>query len=217
MVMNMNHHTMNYYYKHTDKLTQPEIESLIMNGQSDLKDGLIGNTNQEGESGTKIRSGKVCFLGDSVIPSSVFVKLNNLLVSCKRANPIWDVNITSLQPLQYAEYREGDHYDWHSDQTVPYPDGTIRQLSVVVSLNDPDEYEGGEFEYLIKGINFPHSQGEPLGHGNDIPEKVMSFKHRAGTIIVFPSFVKHRVAPIVSGVRRSLTGWYVGNHLSDSA
>ena len=201
---------MNFYYKSQEKLTQPEIETLIMNGQSDLKDGLIGNTNQEGQSGTKIRSGKVCFLGDSVVPSSVFDKLNNLLTTCRRVNPEWAVNIKGLQTLQYAEYREGDHYDWHADQTIPYEDGTIRQLSVVVSLSDPKEYEGGEFEYLIKGVT-PTSKGEPFGHNMDIPDKTWSVKHKAGSMIVFPSFLKHRVAPVTSGIRRSLTGWWVGN------
>ena len=147
---------MNFYYKHNVKLDRAEVESLIMNGQTDLKDGLIGNKNQEGESGTKIRSGKVCFLGDSLIPSSVFVKLNNLLVASRRVNPEWAVNITSLQPLQYAEYREGDHYDWHSDQTIPYEDGTIRQLSVVVSLNDPKEE-------LISLSKSPVGSPPPLG------------------------------------------------------
>jgi len=204
---------MNFYYKHNVKLDRAEVESLIMNGQTDLKDGLIGNKNQEGESGTKIRSGKVCFLGDSLIPSSVFVKLNNLLVASRRVNPEWAVNITSLQPLQYAEYREGDHYDWHSDQTIPYENGTIRQLSVVVSLNDPKEYEGGEFEYLIKGVT-PEAKGEPFGHSMDIPDKTWSIKHSVGTMIVFPSFLKHRIAPVTSGIRRSLVGWWVGNHLT---
>ena len=31
-----------------------------------------------------------------------------------------------------------------------------------------------------------------------------------GTIIIFPSFVKHKVAPITKGERNSLVGWVLG-------
>jgi len=191
---------MNSYYRHNSKLDQREISTIINNGK-ELKDGLIGNKNKDGDKGTKIRSGQVCFLDDDTVPSSVWVKLNNMLVASKKENPEWDVSITGTQPLQYAVYREGDHYDWHADQTVPYAGtNTIRQLSVVVSLSDPKDYEGGEFEYLriLKGA----------------PPLHMSVKLEKGTMIMFPSFVKHRVAPVTSGVRRSLVGWYVGNHIT---
>lgn len=199
---------MNYYYLHNARLDVREISTIIQSvNLLELKDGLIGNKNKDGDKGTKIRSGKVCFLDDLQVPSSVWVKLNNLLVSSKKENPEWNVSITGTQPLQYGEYREGDHYDWHADQTVPYEGtNTIRQLSVVVSLNDPEDYEGGEFEYKTKHT---HTYG--------MTTDTHSVKHPKGTMIMFPSFVEHRVAPVTSGVRRSLTGWYVGNHLGSSS
>ena len=31
-----------------------------------------------------------------------------------------------------------------------------------------------------------------------------------GTAIVFPSFMRHKVAPVTKGRRRSLVGWFLG-------
>jgi PKHD-type hydroxylase len=37
---------------------------------------------------------------------------------------------------------------------------------------------------------------------------------RRGAMIVFPSFVYHRVIPVKRGVRYSLVGWYEGPHFT---
>ena len=33
---------------------------------------------------------------------------------------------------------------------------------------------------------------------------------KKGSILIFPSFVEHRVTPVTKGVRKSLVGWYEG-------
>ena len=32
----------------------------------------------------------------------------------------------------------------------------------------------------------------------------------AGTMIVFPSYLWHRVKPVIKGPRKSLVGWFLG-------
>jgi PKHD-type hydroxylase len=66
----------------------------------------------------------------------------------------------------------------------------MRKVSVVISITDPDTYEGGEFEFID-------------GTKPDIKQR--------GSILVFPSFVEHRVTPITSGTRYSLVNWYCGD------
>ncbi len=84
----------------------------------------------------------------------------------------------------------GDFYDWHIDIGAS---GTTmsRKLSIVVQLSDPSDYEGGRLEINAAG---------------DVTEMPVS----QGTLIAFPSFVLHHVAPVISGRRFSLAAWAHG-------
>ena len=93
------------------------------------------------------------------------------------------------EKLQFTEYEgQGSHYDWHPDIG---PNTTKRKLSIVVQLSDEKDYEGGEL--LI-------NTGQLL-----IPSK------KQGTVILFPSFLMHKVEPLLSGNRYSLVSWISGN------
>lgn len=94
-----------------------------------------------------------------------------------------------VENIQYTVYEESvnGHYDWHIDMG---PEKANRKLSVVCQLSDPSEYEGGELQ-----IN----TGEII-----IPEK------EKGTVIIFPSYMLHRVTPVTKGTRRSLVLWIEG-------
>ncbi len=103
--------------------------------------------------------------------------------------------IKSTQALQYSVYAEGQQYVWHRDSgNSPNQNGLIRKLSMSIQLNDPATYQGGEFQVQ----NFADLVLEPE-----------EFKPR-GSIIVFPSMLLHRVAPVTQGVRRSLVAWFMG-------
>tara|TARA_Y100000593_G_scaffold92755_1_gene185374 strand:+ start:1186 stop:1803 length:618 start_codon:yes stop_codon:yes gene_type:complete len=93
------------------------------------------------------------------------------------------------EKLQFTEYEgQGSHYDWHPDIG---PNTTKRKLSIVIQLSDEKDYEGGEL--LI-------NTGQLL-----IPSK------KQGSVILFPSFLMHKVEPLRSGNRYSLVSWISGN------
>jgi len=113
----------------------------------------------------------------------------------------WNFRLTAIEPLQYGIYRPGQFYGWHADQhPLPNQDGKYkgltRKLTISVQLSDGDEYEGGEFEFR-----------DP-GEDNKV-ETVEGLRAR-GSVVMFPSFVLHRVTPVTRGVRRSLVGWVLG-------
>ena len=68
-------------------------------------------------------------------------------------NSGWNFDIDWSEKIQFTKYKEGQFYGWHCDSyPKPYKDekgkeleGKIRKLSMTVSLNDPNEYEGGNF------------------------------------------------------------------------
>ena len=93
------------------------------------------------------------------------------------------------EKLQFTEYEgQGRHYDWHPDIG---PNMSKRKISIVVQLSDEKDYEGGEL--LI-------NTGQML-----VPSK------KQGSVILFPSFLMHKVEPLLSGNRYSLVSWISGN------
>lgn len=93
------------------------------------------------------------------------------------------------EPLQLAEYRKGDFFQWHMD--FGPGENSSRKLSLTVQLSDPDGYEGGDLQFMVndRAIDAPRARG---------------------SVIIFPSFGLHRVTPVTKGRRRSIVGWFSG-------
>ena len=120
----------------------------------------------------------------------------------------WNFNWDFSESCQFTKYEKGQYYDWHCDSwEKPYmreandpTNGKIRKLSVTVSLSDPKEYKGGELEFDFR---------------NKDPDKKRNIKKCTeilpkGSLVVFPSFVWHRVCPVKKGSRYSLVIWNLG-------
>jgi PKHD-type hydroxylase len=101
----------------------------------------------------------------------------------------WNFDLKYPQKAQVGKYKEGSHYDWHIDSFTPNETGLQRKLSCSILLNDSSEYEGGKLE--IANVDTP------------LPGK-------KGSVIVFPSLVKHRVTPVTLGERFSAVCWALG-------
>ena len=108
-------------------------------------------------------------------------------------NTIWNFELKSIiDNIQYTEYEgNGGHYDWHLD----IGPGSIshRKISIVIQLSDPNDYVGGDLQ-IMTGSEYTTI---PRGKGN---------------VVVFPSFLLHRVVPLTSGNRKSLVLWVGGDH-----
>ena len=114
------------------------------------------------------------------------------------------------RPVQ-PDRKRGDFYTWHTDAgPTTYPDGTIRKLSCTIQLSDPDEYEGGHFQWLDATTEFDRMQdSSTINMTNAIQTVPFSMKQK-GTIILFPSFLHHQVTPVLRGQRKSLVTWFIG-------
>jgi PKHD-type hydroxylase len=136
------------------------------------------------------RRSKIAFIQKTWEFSDIYLRLFEYINRIN--NEFYKFNLTELSSyIQYTEYDESykGHYDWHTDMG---PDETSRRkISVVVQLSDPLEYEGGELQISDGG-------------NNRVCEKTK------GTIIMFPSYLVHRVTPVTKGTRRSLVLWVTG-------
>ena len=125
-------------------------------------------------------------------------------------NAGWNFEWDRSESCQFTKYKHNQYYDWHCDSwDKPYnkpntPDhGKIRKLSMTCQLTDGSEYEGGELEFDFRNYD-PHMR-EEVKHLKKAKEILPK-----GSIIVFPSFVWHRVKPVTKGKRYSLVMWSLG-------
>jgi PKHD-type hydroxylase len=128
---------------------------------------------------------------DTAREKSLVDRVMEFVRSSNRTN--FGVDVEAPYELQFTEYRANNngHYDWHQDVWMESPRPYARKLSVVVQLSAPEEYKGGEFEFF--GIQSPGA----------------AFAGR-GSLLIFPSFLQHRVLPVTDGIRRSLVTWVEG-------
>ena len=110
----------------------------------------------------------------------------------------WKYDIREIEAMQISRYRKGEFYNFHKDGKGDHlvaNGGFVRKLSMTVLLND--NYEGGDFQFV------------QINSGKlkiDTPE----FNGKAGSVIVFPSDMEHRVTPVTKGIRYSLVAWFIG-------
>jgi len=116
----------------------------------------------------------------------------------------WKYHIKAAESNQITRYKKGGFYNLHSDgrgdhlsaydnPTNAFMHGHVRKLSMSVILND--NFEGGGFEFATYGKE----------------ECTISVvEATAGSVIVFPSHMEHRVVPVTKGIRYSVVTWFVG-------
>ena len=169
--------------------TPEEAVDIIAIGQSDeRKEASIGH----GKSDKTIRSSEINFIGQTEKSVWIFNKLDRAIEWANEHYFGFDLN--GYERVQFTEYKAEDagHYNWHMDIQLHNTDqGGVRKLSASVILNN--EYEGGAFQVNVGNQDKP----------GDVAAKV-------GDVIVFPSFVPHRVTPVTQGVRYSLVAWVLG-------
>ena len=93
--------------------------------------------------------------------------------------------------VNYNEYSsEQQEYGWHADGFKLEKQSDIK-LTVIVNIST-ESYTGGELQFFLNNERTIHDMNAP------------------GTMIVFPSWIQHRVTPVTSGIRKSLSFWLIG-------
>lgn len=137
---------------------------------------------------------------DSAPPDLVWMweKFNNLIAFYNDKH--FNFDLYGYNYLQYAKYEPGGKHEFHMD--LPLSGKTIdynllehlRKLTVILLLGEPGiDFEGGEFQINHFSEQYPWNTNLKKGH-----------------VVIFPSFLLHRVSPVISGVRESIAVWPVG-------
>ena len=202
----------NYYWYFQSALTPKFCDDVIKYGLSN-KDQLAVTggyddkklTREDIKNIKRKRNSNVIFFNDRWIYKEIQPYIHK---ANKLAN--WNFQWDHSESCQFTKYKKNQYYDWHCDSWEEAynkpgtPDhGKIRKLSVTCQLTDGSEYKGGELEFDFRDYN-PNMREENrhLKKAKEILPK--------GSIIVFPSFVWHRVKPVTAGTRYSLVVWHLG-------
>lgn len=168
--------------------TRDEAAEIIRLGEAIgfARGALVGGLRHDNSR----RSG-IAWLDERATPGWLSARLAAAVAASNRAHFRFELTHFSEQ-LQIARYDAGEqgHFDWHSD----IGDGALarsRKLTVVAQLSPPDSYAGGALEL------------DEDGHA-------VAVAHGIGDVALFASFVLHRVTPVTSGMRHSLTCWVHG-------
>lgn len=192
------------YWMYENVIDKETCKDIIELGLSKIeKDATIDGDNTPKKSD---RRSKICWLEDDWLYDLFSPYINNA-----NENSGWNLKVDWFEPIQFTKYlsTEKGHYNWHVDIGRPYGEnnpkwlGKQRKISAVISLSDPDDYEGGDFEFNFKN-KLP---------GLDTNWPVPELK-KQGSVVVFPSFHWHRVKPVTKGTRYSLVLWSLGERFS---
>ena len=201
----------NYYWYFTSAIPPRLCDEIIKHGLSKTEEMAITG----GYSGKKLnknqiknikhkRNSDIVWLNDTWIYKEIHPYIH-------QANKLagWNFEWDYTESCQFTKYKLNQYYDWHCDSwDKPYEkqgpeNGKIRKLSMTCQLTDGSEYEGGELEFDFRNYDpYMRDESKHLKQAKEILSK--------GSIIVFPSFVWHRVKPVTKGVRYSLVCWNLG-------
>ena len=209
-----------YYYYFKSALTPRMCDDIIRYGKEhDTQMAITGGSDDEANKkadGTlkksaikniqKKRKSDIVWMNDRWIYKEIHPYIHE---ANEKAG--WNFEWDFSESCQFTKYGVGQYYGWHTDSWTkvynkkddPNTYGKIRKLSVTISLNDPDEYDGGNLEFDFRNdIDFDRNRKHKAKACTEIRPR--------GSIIVFPSFVWHRVAPVTRGTRYSLVIWNLG-------
>lgn len=141
----------------------------------------------------------------------IYDAINPIVDNVNRSH--WNFNLDFGENVEYLKYGKEGHFDWHEDQYLyPWNESTtkniklynkIRKISISIQLTDGKKYEGGNLQ-----IEHPTEKkgNKSLIFTLDQPE------HRSiGSMIIFPSFLRHKITKITKGTREALVVWYIGD------
>ena len=145
---------------------------------------------QDGSVISDVRKSGICWIKEPFYKNLVF----DIITRTNRDSGL-NFQLERLEDLQLTRYVAPDgHYDFHTDDdghSRENIDDSMRKISMSCLLTDSSEFEGGDFQLQTSATPY-------------------NIKLEKGDIVMFPSYVLHRVSPVTKGTRHSLVAWAHG-------
>ena len=183
-----------------DFLTEKRCDELIdMFSKSEQYKATVAGTYKGNGSDVvneNVRKVQEVRFSEDIVLSDGFNLNKNLTMACEMANTLFFNFDTSnqLSNIRMLRYEDTGKYDWHLD--IGNEETSVRKITAIVQLSNESDYEGGNFEF---------SMTDETGKDTAVGSR------KKGSLILFPSYLGHRVSPLTSGVRYSILTWMLGN------
>lgn len=144
-----------------------------------------------------IRRSKINFFVKNNETAWIFDRFNNIIKSIN--DNFYGFDLNGYDKIQYTVYNSENEgtYDWHMDtflgKNINETEDT-RKLTLILMMTE-------------KGIDFV---GGDLQMNMGTEENALTVPMHKGRIVVFPSFLIHKVTPVLRGIRKSLVIWVEG-------
>ena len=162
---------------------------INMGHQQKAEEAKVGTTKKEGTYDTKKRITTISWIPFKALPD--MYRIIERTMKQVNGNHFGFEGMQITEPAQFTEYPKGGFYDWHMDAEVNCQfEPPVRKISMTILLSPQEEFEGGDLEFMAEG--------------NKPPQLLQ------GQAIFFCSMLRHRVAKVKKGVRRSLVMWFGG-------
>ena len=195
------------YWHFISALDDNVVDKILSAGKKKLADEGGKATISDNSKVGFWRKSNVCWFNDQWLYDLLWPYLTTA-----NENAGWNFDFDISEEIQFTEYSKSGHYDWHVDggsdhnyvytkEKTKWPNyhGKVRKLSMTVNLSDENDYEGGDLLFKFNS--------SIDGKENTV---VCEPIRKKGTIVVFPSFIHHKITPINSGNRYSLVMWTLG-------
>lgn len=165
--------------------------------------GNLGLTEGGLFSGTDIyqtRKAKTAFIDQADSNTQwLYDKINNLVGYYN--DTLFGFDLTGYDYFQYAEYDVTGKHNFHMDIAMNTPEPItyrinehLRKLTIVLMLNQQGvDFEGGDFQVNLSEERLP-----------------VTVNMDKGNVLILPSFLLHRVTPVIRGLRKTLVTWVIG-------
>ncbi len=181
-------------YEH--QLPKELCKGLIGMAKADFENAEVYEAGKDVKN-TSVRNNKIKWFNNSEI-----IEILSTYAEKANVEANWFFDVDSHEVPQVSSYGPGEFYDWHVDIGVESPDEVhFRKITVAINLND--DYEGGEFQ--IEKWCAPNIRHRV---------KTITKAKGIGSVLVFPSFLHHRVKAVTEGNRYSLVCWFRGSRFS---
>ena len=172
--------------------TPQQCQDIINVGhQQKSEEARVGHKKgtREGKYDTKMRITTISWIPFKAMPEMYKIVERSMLQANRNHFGYDGMKLT--EPAQFTEYPKGGFYDWHMDAEINGKyEPPVRKISMTILLSPDNEFEGGDLEFMSEG--------------NKPPQLLQ------GQAIFFCSLIRHRVAKVKKGMRRSLVMWFGG-------
>lgn len=177
------------YYWFKDGFSKEEIDLIIseMTALPTQEAGVAAGT--EGGELHQVRKSEIKWIPQNPHFRWIYERLAKLITEAN--DTLWQFDLSGiLDNIQFTVYHQGGgHYNWHLD--IGPRELSWRKISLTIQMSEDEDYDGGELEFM-RG---PNPIKAPRGKG---------------AVVVFPSYLLHRITPVTKGTRKSMVLWVGG-------